>query len=89
MSETELVNTTEYSIEQINKQHKLIRVAKLCNNISVSTIERPLDILGIFYVAEADKQLRFKTLAGLDFGLETMSEILVAAKLLNSNLVQS
>ena len=78
-----MVNTTEYPIEQISKQHKLIRVAKLCNNISVSTIERPLDILGIIYPSEADKQFRFKTLAGVDFSQELLNEIFGTVVLLN------
>lgn len=86
MSKTEL--TTEYLVERINKRIKTIRIAKLCNNFSVSTVERPLDILGILYHAEADKQFRFKTFAGLDFGLETLSEIFFAADLLTGNLVQ-
>lgn len=85
MSETDSIITTEYLIDQINTQRKLIRVSKLCNNFSISTVERPLDILGIIYqaAAETDKPFRFKTLAGMDFSEDILGEIFGAVVLLN------
>ena len=83
MPEIELTITAHDLVEQINKQSNVIRMTRLCNNFSVSTIDRPLDILGIIYQSEADKQFRFKTLAGVDFSQELLNEIFGTVVLLN------
>ena len=86
MPEIELIITAHDLVERINKQSNVIRMARVCNNFSVSTIDRPLDILGVVYMTDADKVFRFKSLATLDFSQEVLGELFTAVTILNTNL---
>ena len=79
------VINVERLIQRTNKTLQTIQLSLLSGNIGVSTIDRPLDILGIFYLSK-DQQRRFKSLASIDFSQDLLHDLYFAGYILNNGL---